>query len=126
MHADHTNPACAVCAQSKLVCVTRPASTVCSDAVWTCQVPEVITSGYKWLRAVCEGEFTGVHADKVFLGRGSPRVLTAWVPLGQVSPIPLASSAKQCHAVHISNSCLDVYAMSCRLCVSLYTSHTTL
>ena len=50
------------------------------------QVPDVITTGYKWLRAVCKGEFTGVHTDKVFLGRGSPRVLTAWVPLGQVMP----------------------------------------
>lgn len=49
------------------------------------QVPEVLTSGYKWLRAVGQGEFTGVHTDKVFLGRGSPRVLTAWVPLGKVS-----------------------------------------
>ncbi len=48
------------------------------------QVPDVITTGYKWLRAVCKGEFTGVHTDKVFLGRGSPHVLTAWVPLGQV------------------------------------------
>ncbi|KAL3131169.1 hypothetical protein ABBQ38_000473 [Trebouxia sp. C0009 RCD-2024] len=48
------------------------------------QVPEVLTSGYKWLRAVSQGEFTGVHTDKVFLGRGSPRVLTAWVPFGQV------------------------------------------
>ncbi len=47
-------------------------------------MPDVITTGYKWLRAVCKGEFTGVHTDKVFLGRGSPRVLTAWVPLGQV------------------------------------------
>ena len=54
--------------------------------VWL-QVPEVITSGYKWLRAVCQGEFTGVHTDKVFLGRGSPRVLTAWVPITQVSSL---------------------------------------
>lgn len=51
------------------------------------QVPEVLTSGYKWLRAVGQGEFTGVHTDKVFLGRGSPRVLTAWVPLGLVSTL---------------------------------------
>ena len=29
-----------------------------------------ITTGYKWLRAVAEGEFTGVHTDRVFLGRG--------------------------------------------------------
>ncbi|KAL3139238.1 hypothetical protein ABBQ32_006007 [Trebouxia sp. C0010 RCD-2024] len=54
------------------------------------QVPQVLTSGYKWLRAVSQGEFTGVHIDKVFLGRGSPRVLTAWVPLGQVSTGPHA------------------------------------
>ena len=48
------------------------------------QVEDVITTGYKWLRAVAKGEFTGVHTDRVFLGRGSSRVLTAWLPLGKV------------------------------------------
>ena len=49
------------------------------------QVSDVITTGYKWLRAVCQGEYTGVHTDKVFLGRGSSHVLTAWVPLSKVT-----------------------------------------
>ena len=49
------------------------------------QVSDVITTGYKWLRAVCQGEYTGVHTDKVFLARGSSRVLTAWVPLSKVT-----------------------------------------
>ena len=68
--------------------------------LWCLQVPDVITTGYKWLRAVCEGEFTGVHTDKVFLGRGSPRVLTAWVPLGQVRRLAdLCSDMHTCYAI---------------------------
>jgi len=46
------------------------------------QDPEVVTSDFKWLRAVAPGEFTGVHTDRVFLGKGSSRLLTAWIPLG--------------------------------------------
>lgn len=41
---------------------------------------------YKWLRATPPGEFTGVHADFVYMGRGSPRLLTCWVPFGEVTP----------------------------------------
>lgn len=48
------------------------------------QEDAVITTGYKWLRAVARAEFTGLHTDRVFLGRGSPRLLTAWLPLGAV------------------------------------------
>ena len=36
---------------------------------------------YKWLRAVGVEEFTGAHMDHVYMGRGSKRVLTTWVPL---------------------------------------------
>ncbi len=43
-----------------------------------------MTSGYKWLRAVARGEFTGLHCDRVYLGRGSRALLTAWLPLGRV------------------------------------------
>lgn len=43
-----------------------------------------ITTGYKWLRAVARGEFTGLHTDRVFLGRGSAALLTGWLPLGRV------------------------------------------
>jgi hypothetical protein len=50
------------------------------------QAEEVVTSGYKWLRAVGAAQFTGLHTDRVFLGRGTPRLLTAWTPLGDVPP----------------------------------------
>lgn len=41
---------------------------------------------YKWLRATPPGEFTGVHADSVYMGRGSARLLTCWVPFGEITP----------------------------------------
>ena len=42
------------------------------------------TFRYKWLRAVGNEEATGCHMDHVYMGRGSPRVLTCWVPLGDL------------------------------------------
>ena len=56
-------------------------------AIIVMQVEQVATTGYKWLRAVAKGEFTGLHCDKVFLGRGSQRLLTAWLPLSQVGQL---------------------------------------
>ena len=44
-----------------------------------------MTPKYKWLRAVAGGEFTGAHADRVFLRGGTPRFLTAWIPFGDVA-----------------------------------------
>lgn len=44
---------------------------VCSEhVVSVLQAEKVVTSGYKWLRAVGRAEFTGLHTDGVFLGRG--------------------------------------------------------
>lgn len=43
--------------------------------VWHGQEEEVVTTGYKWLRAVGRTEFTGLHTDRVFLGRGASRRL---------------------------------------------------
>ena len=45
----------------------------------------VMTAAYKRLRAVA-AEFTGVHTDRVFfsLGGGAARLVTAWIPLGDV------------------------------------------
>ena len=42
----------------------------CDERVGMLQAEEVVTSGYKWLRAVGRSEFTGLHTDRVFLGRG--------------------------------------------------------
>lgn len=41
-----------------------------------------VTFGYKWLRAVGNERFTGSHFDVVYMGRGSQRVHTVWIPLG--------------------------------------------
>lgn len=56
----------------------------CRDLLWLpAQGEEVVTPAYKWLRAVGDHEFTGLHMDRVFMGR-SARMLTAWIPLGRV------------------------------------------
>lgn len=39
---------------------------------------------YTWLRAVAPGKGTDPHCDIVYMGRGTPNVFTAWVPLGDV------------------------------------------
>jgi hypothetical protein len=38
------------------------------------------TFDYKWLRAVGNEQFTGCHYDVVYMGRGSGKLHTAWVP----------------------------------------------
>lgn len=44
----------------------------------------VTTYEYKWLRAVGHEAFTGSHMDHVYMGRGSKRVMTVWIPLGDI------------------------------------------
>jgi len=44
-----------------------------------------MTTAYKWLRGVASEEFTGVHCDRVFLSGGSSRLVTFWIPLGEVT-----------------------------------------
>lgn len=39
---------------------------------------------FTWLRAYPPGPGTSPHMDSVFMNRGSSRVLTAWVPLGDI------------------------------------------
>ncbi|MDX1682235.1 MAG: phytanoyl-CoA dioxygenase family protein [Phycisphaeraceae bacterium] len=43
------------------------------------------TFDYKWLRAVGPGGCTGAHYDFVYMGRGSGRLMTCWVPIGDIS-----------------------------------------
>lgn len=42
----------------------------------------VRTFDYKWIRAVGQNQFTGVHADTVYMSRGSTSLHTVWIPLG--------------------------------------------
>lgn len=57
------------------------------------------TFDYKWLRAVGRRTFTGVHCDRVYMGRGSRRLLTAWVPLEEAAPLELGGLA-MCRGSH--------------------------
>ena len=45
---------------------------------------EVSTTRYKWLRSVGRNEYTGVHVDAAYMGGGSSRLTTMWLPLGDV------------------------------------------
>ena len=47
---------------------------------------ESCTYAYKWLRAVDHQAFTGSHYDVVYMGRGSERVHTCWIPFGDLTP----------------------------------------
>lgn len=39
---------------------------------------------FKWLRAISPGLGTPAHCDWVYMGRGTPRLLTCWIPYGDV------------------------------------------
>ena len=51
------------------------------------------TFDYTGLRAVGRRAFTGVHADSVYMSRGSPQLLTAWVPLEPAATLELGALA---------------------------------
>lgn len=44
----------------------------------------VTTTAYKWLRTMRRGGCTGAHFDWVYMGRGSQRLVTSWLPIGDV------------------------------------------
>lgn len=39
---------------------------------------------YTWFRAISPGKGTRPHCDIVYMGRGTPRLYTAWVPVGNI------------------------------------------
>jgi ectoine hydroxylase-related dioxygenase (phytanoyl-CoA dioxygenase family) len=43
-----------------------------------------LTFDYKWLRGVGHEEYTSAHMDIVYMGRGSNRLFTCWVPFGDI------------------------------------------
>lgn len=47
---------------------------------------------YAWVRAVPPGDGTAPHCDMPYMGRGTDRILTLWVPLMPIGPLdgPLA------------------------------------
>ncbi|MCB9158861.1 MAG: phytanoyl-CoA dioxygenase family protein [Caldilineaceae bacterium] len=42
------------------------------------------TFHYKWLRGVGNEGYTGAHMDTVYMGRGSDRLHTVWIPFGDI------------------------------------------
>eukprot|EP01060_Flectonema_neradi_P014024 TRINITY_DN20746_c0_g1_i1.p1 TRINITY_DN20746_c0_g1~~TRINITY_DN20746_c0_g1_i1.p1 ORF type:complete len:352 (+),score=69.04 TRINITY_DN20746_c0_g1_i1:58-1056(+) len=46
---------------------------------------KVIAFDYKWLRGVSTGSYTGAHYDIVYMRRGSPQLMTCWIPLGDIT-----------------------------------------
>lgn len=64
------------------------------------------TTCYKWLRAVGPGEFTGLHTDRVFLGRNSESLITVWLPLHATKPAD--GGMIVCRATHRSRAFSDL------------------
>jgi ectoine hydroxylase-related dioxygenase (phytanoyl-CoA dioxygenase family) len=44
----------------------------------------VLTFDYKWLRAVGHDQSTSCHYDVVYMGQGTQRLRTCWIPLGHI------------------------------------------
>lgn len=51
-----------------------------------------LTFSEKWLRAVENGKYTGLHYDRVYMGRGSSNLHTVWTPFGD-TPMELGTLA---------------------------------
>ncbi|PCJ52292.1 MAG: phytanoyl-CoA dioxygenase [Planctomycetota bacterium] len=45
---------------------------------------EIFTFPYKWMRAVGEGDSTGIHYDVVYMGRGTRNLLSCWTALDDI------------------------------------------
>ncbi len=44
-----------------------------------------VSSAWKRIRPIAPGQFSGFHHDHIYMGQGSSRLLTAWVPLMPIS-----------------------------------------
>eukprot|EP00928_Gymnodinium_smaydae_P081599 TRINITY_DN65085_c0_g1_i1.p1 TRINITY_DN65085_c0_g1~~TRINITY_DN65085_c0_g1_i1.p1 ORF type:complete len:405 (-),score=85.24 TRINITY_DN65085_c0_g1_i1:185-1360(-) len=52
----------------------------------------VISFDYKWLRGMPRESFTGAHMDSVYMSRGTPKLLTCWIPFGE-NPLEVGALA---------------------------------
>ena len=48
---------------------------------------------YKWLRAMPRKLFTGAHVDAVYMARGTPRLLSCWIPIEPIATLELGALA---------------------------------
>lgn len=68
-----------------LACVEHEDLRAAVAAVLGEKPSDLLTFDYKWLRGVPRRRFTGAHMDYVYMSRGSSRLLTTWVPMGDTS-----------------------------------------
>lgn len=47
---------------------------------------EAMSYNFQWLRVAGPGAASGIHADVVYMGRGTHELYTCWTPLGDVTP----------------------------------------
>ncbi len=47
---------------------------------------EVLSYNFQWLRTAAPGAASPIHADVVYMGRGTHDLLTCWTPLGDITP----------------------------------------
>ncbi len=70
---------------------------------------------YTWMRAIAPGKGTQPHCDIVYMGRGTPRLSTAWVPLGdvplEVGGLIVLESSHRLHDLKRTYGSLDVDAL---------------
>jgi len=73
---------------------------------------EPLSYQFQWLRAPGPGSTTPIHCDSVFMGRGTPNLLTYWTPLGdttaEMGPLALCLGSNKLQPVIESYGRSDV------------------
>ena len=73
---------------------------------------EVLHLDYVWVRNVRRGAATGCHFDWVYMGRGTPKLMTAWIPQGEVplgdGPLAVLQGSHKWHELQNTYGKIDV------------------
>ena len=73
---------------------------------------EVLHLNYVWVRNVRRGAATGCHFDWVYMGRGTPNLMTAWIPQGDVplgdGPLAILRGSHQWEELQNTYGAIDV------------------
>ncbi len=71
---------------------------------------DVMSYNFQWLRTAAPGAASPIHADVVYMGRGTHGLLTCWTPLGDITPDmgPLVV----CQSSHKWRNVIETYGRS--------------
>ena len=84
----------AVTADARVAGVLEGAPLRAAVGALLAEPPQALrTFDYKWLRAMPRALFTGAHVDAVYMARGSPRLLTCWIPMEAAATLELGALA---------------------------------